>query len=404
MENFPNEIIENILLRLPGEVALQARRVCTTWKALLRNYKSRKPGFLVAVSLGDKGRFRQEFYYEDEHDHYQHAKINYYFTDKTLSKIEHHRSNAKIDWQIKDIIIGSCNGLACFSKAKKDVVGRVPFLICNPLTGEPVLLPYCDYLELYRDILTPWFPIRRSLTSGFGYCPLTDDYKVVHLYTVGGGHEWRFIGFIGHHVDAYSACVYANGALYWLPPDKYDIVAFDLEGEKFHSVPLPFYEDFVYANPSLLDRPKLLGGNNNLYLSFASFTTSDAYRTDIWVYKRDDINTGGTKECNLKLNDHNESSSFWVEEFSIPHQRNDNSHYYYYEPFAITKHNEVLLWSCRSIPSRTRLYCYDPRIATLKILWDDNAKCGEYIAASPHTHSLVSLKYLGETDVIYLKI
>ncbi|XP_026416358.1 F-box/kelch-repeat protein At3g06240-like [Papaver somniferum] len=193
-----------------------------------------------------------------------------------------------------DIMIGSCNGLACFSKSNKDVQS-VPFLVCNPLTGESILLPYNKLKYYTRTRITCG-----RLASGFGYCPLTDDYKFVtiyycheerkghvHVYTV-GGHEWRFIGFVGYHRFEHSTGIYANGTLYWLHQRDHDeVVAFDLEGEKFRSIPMPRYENFENKNGFLRFRRKLLGGNNNLYLAHMYHHAGSA---DIWVYKEHDIN------------------------------------------------------------------------------------------------------------------
>ncbi|XP_026428213.1 uncharacterized protein LOC113324094 [Papaver somniferum] len=296
-------------------------------------------------------------------------------------------------------------------------IKKGPFLICNPLTGESILIPYFNYSGLDRKVSS----IGRfsSLASGFGYCPSTKKYKVimihysdqmvahkgrVQVYTVGG--EWRHIGFIDRY-EFKSSGIHVNGALYWLHKNDYklqecEIVAFDLEAGKFHSIPVPPYEHFEDYERSRFCPIKLLGGTNNYYFAY----TSTNSRTDIWVYKRNNINSGGssytTKEqCKLKPSDHKESSSCWIKEFSIEHKA-DNL-YYEFEPFAVTRNNEVLMWYNRHIPFRTRLCCYDPKTLTLNKLWDDNAKGMVYVEAIPHTHSLVSLKELGETGVSYLK-
>ncbi|XP_026428214.1 F-box protein At2g23160-like [Papaver somniferum] len=162
-------------------------------------------------------------------------------------------------------MVGSCNGLACFRARGID-----RFLICNPLTGESIFHP--EFLE----------GIYHSVGSGFGYCPSTNSYKVVtifyhhrgeqkgyiHVYTIGG--KWRSIEYIGRRKFGYSTGIYANGALYWW--HQYDfyglkeseIVAFDLEGEKFHSILMPRFK-YEYSG-----QLKLLGENNNLYLAYTS--------------------------------------------------------------------------------------------------------------------------------------
>ncbi|KAI3890010.1 hypothetical protein MKX03_025751 [Papaver bracteatum] len=170
-------------------------------------------------------------------------------------------------------MVGSCNGLICFGRNDEDILGAVPFLICNPLTGESIFVPEYNYSELPRDLQIPKNPrlLYGSLAGGFGYCSSSKKYKVVtiyyhprdhkghvQIYTVGG--EWRYIGLIdGYKID-YCSGIYANGELYWLLKSNhlvpnYTIVAFNMEGEKFRRISLPHYKDF-----------KLLGGNNKLYL------------------------------------------------------------------------------------------------------------------------------------------
>ncbi|XP_026416053.1 uncharacterized protein LOC113311426 [Papaver somniferum] len=243
-------------------------------------------------------------------------------------------------------MVGSSNGLVCYAKYNVDAIGAVPFLVCNPLTGESVFLPEYNYSELPQDTSSSKkrFAYGR-LASGFGYCPSTKKYKVVTIY-------------------------YHDGALYWLHQNshkvqKCEIVAFDLEGEKFRRISLPRSEDFYYEYYGTGSPLQLLGGNNNLYLVHKFYTAS---RSDIWVYIKKD------------------------EKFQN-------------KTFAITRNNEVLLWYKHGIDLGWSLYCYDPKTSTLNKLWDDTAKgmkC-DHIEAIPHRQSIVSLKDLGETNVTFFK-
>ncbi|XP_026428153.1 F-box protein At3g07870-like [Papaver somniferum] len=283
MENLHSDLLENILSRLPTEPALHAKRVCTTWRAILRK-KTERSGFLFRFSHAEsKVRVRRQLFYEDEYDHYDHAKINYYHSDKTRSEIEHGIFFTST-FHPKDIIVGSCNYLVCFGKAVD--LGPVPSQICNPLTGECVFLPQYN---------TSKYP-GGSVSNGFGYFPKTNKYKVVtihfnhmnqeghiQVYTV-GGCKWRYVGFIScfdRDGYDYSSGVYANGALYWLhecvsgrlqEEEQSQIVAFYLEGETLRHIELP-----DSGSPD-----KLLGGNNNLYLVY---TNCESSCIDIWVYK-----------------------------------------------------------------------------------------------------------------------
>ncbi|XP_026416139.1 F-box protein At3g07870-like [Papaver somniferum] len=246
MEKLPMEILENILDRLPIETALQAKRVCKTWRILLR------------------------------------CK-----TDK--------------DYIYTNTLLGSCNGLVCFSP----FYGRNHFLICNPFTGEVVYVPKHNSMEQ-----------KLSCLSGFGYCHSTNEYKIVIMhnkfkvkvlvYTIGGG-GWRSKGSMDPIFTLNYSGIYANGALHW--QDRHDrIVAFDLENEKFHYIPLPLSKHDRY-NRSL----KLLGGNN-LYMVLTN--NDKPYCMDIWTCKRKSTNASANG-CDMKQNYNDTNSWDWIKEFSI---------------------------------------------------------------------------------------
>ncbi|XP_026416051.1 putative F-box protein At2g02030 [Papaver somniferum] len=416
MENLHSDIIENILSRLSIEAALHAKRVCTTWREILR-CKTEKPGFFFGLSRKvkreggvSKSRIsRKRFFYEDEYDHYDHAKMNYYHSYNTLSEIQHGRFITK--YLSRYIMVGSCHGLVCFRKSNEHTQGAIdPFLIRNPLIGELIVLPEYNYSDQLPTDISSTTPPTSRLTSGFGYCPSTNSYKVVTIYYYHGknkghvqvytvGREWRYIGFIvrPYSLDYFSG-IYANGALYWLH-DKVqncETVAFELEAETFDYIPLPSSVDSEYKDYSL-SVLHLLGANNKLYLFHKTYQAS---RTDIWVYMSNNtsIGTNNTitmKECNQEEKYHDRGSPCWIKRFSIRWEVP------FFTPFAITRSNEVLLWKCVG----PRLYCYDPNTSTLKRLWDGTAKGTkwDYVEAIPHRQSIVSLKDLGEKNVTSLK-
>ncbi|XP_026428154.1 F-box/kelch-repeat protein At3g23880-like [Papaver somniferum] len=282
MENLHSDFLENILSRLPTKEALHAKRVCTTWREILRK-KTERSGFLFAFFHAESNnKVRKQLFYGDEYDHYDHANINHYYSDRTLSKIQHGKCIMKSS--PRDIMVGSCNGLVLIGKYNRDALGLLPSLICNPLTRESVFLPDYSYSKYPQG----------HVSNGFGYSPSTNKYKVVTLhcnqnnhkghfqvYTIGG--KWRYIGSIrrfNHSSNAVdcSTGIYANGALHWLhKSDPYgqerQIVALDMESERFRYIALPLSDQ---------PPPKLLGGKNNLYLCY-TITDYVSYRTDIWA-------------------------------------------------------------------------------------------------------------------------
>ncbi|XP_026416144.1 F-box/kelch-repeat protein At3g23880-like [Papaver somniferum] len=192
MLNFPTEIIENILDRLPIEAALRAKRVCKTWSIFLRK-KTDKVGLLFAESYLDENR--NKLYYGDQYDPTR-GKMNYnYSYDNRLDKMR--KGKHFVGYGYMENMVGSCNGLVCIRSRYPEFVK--PFLICNPITGEVVYAPKPDK-SIAREC-------RPTDTSGFGYCHSKNEYKIVRMHYQGqkrshvlvysvGGSVWRSKGFI----------------------------------------------------------------------------------------------------------------------------------------------------------------------------------------------------------------
>ncbi|XP_026428078.1 F-box protein At3g07870-like [Papaver somniferum] len=283
MENLPACILGNILDRLPIETALQAKRVCKTWKMIL-HCKTDKIGLLLILSYHSDGEKKNELFYGD----YNRGKLICRYRYDAIDGMEDEKSIMGNNYV--DGMLGSCNGLVCFQRRQDHCFGQ-PFLVCNPLTGEIV------YVRPYTNTAAT------SQIRGFGYCHTTNEYKIVRMYmdcydtrkyyldckdpnnytvqvyTVGGG-IWRNKQSINfekiakkesiHISPEYAAGIYANGAIHWLhrrisyleyedytTAVDYKITAFDLENENFQIIPLPHLKDVKYKHPV-----ELLGGSN----------------------------------------------------------------------------------------------------------------------------------------------
>ncbi|MCL7031461.1 hypothetical protein MKW94_006432, partial [Papaver nudicaule] len=67
MENLDNnDVLENILFRLPFGVASQAKRVCKLWKTLLDNRRHNEVGFLFACHDNEDNKI--QLYFGEEYD------------------------------------------------------------------------------------------------------------------------------------------------------------------------------------------------------------------------------------------------------------------------------------------------------------------------------------------------
>ncbi|XP_026378261.1 putative F-box protein At1g52490 [Papaver somniferum] len=225
-KKFPSDIMLDIVSPLRHETIIHCKLVCKPWRDILNNikvgvlFRFGKPAFNFC--------YRGEQY--DDIDMHE----NYSYT--TLVEIDKHRP---VELEPLSDMVGSCNGLVCFSVRRKFTVAYDPIYICNPVTEEYVYLPTFNYDEPYDDLR-----VAGSFDCGFGYHRFMDEYKVVRIhgalrdfskrsqsrkvevYTLGSGHGWRDKGSIDHLL-VWDHGVCANGAIHWVEYRKNKIVAFD---------------------------------------------------------------------------------------------------------------------------------------------------------------------------------
>ncbi|XP_026417930.1 F-box protein At3g07870-like [Papaver somniferum] len=257
----PSDLTLNILTRLPADSVIQCKQVCKTWKDLLCQPSFPQAHLLhqlngncfsslsshtaanIPVGLLFSFTFRLEYgnqLYCGEYDSQTHNK---------LRKINQPPIAGKL-------VIGSCNGLICFSENKGFYVLE-PSYICNPITGEYVNIPgifHRGNIDGYSEFIM----------SGFGYHPSTNEYKIVRIhytkfthlgrvgvYTIGKGRGWRETGTTTHslrpsifqherYMPDYRSPfgTLANGALHWLNKEG-KIVSFDLAKENAYLLQSP---------------------------------------------------------------------------------------------------------------------------------------------------------------------
>lgn len=255
-------------------------------------------------------------------------------------------------------VIGSVNGLVCLHG-----YGDHTTCICNPLTKEYVLLPNVKNND--HNI---------HCSTGFGYLPLTNEYKVVEVYelwrepgftkvavyTLGSGNGWRSVGkFDNMFGEAYvEHSVFVNEALYWVDYVGGLVFVFDLAEEKFRKFstpPLPLEKaryDFSIG---------VIGAALYYAIRYYCQITGCIW-SDIWLQEKK-----------------NDEPLGWSEEFRLLGR----------EPLAFTKSGGVLYFDGSS------LGIYDAIASTSKKLVDSNA----FIQISPHKNTLVKLRELGEEDI-----
>ncbi|XP_026416195.1 F-box protein At3g07870-like [Papaver somniferum] len=371
MEDFHEDILSEILSRVPRESVLNCKLVSKTWNILL-SHRKLEVGILLCVASVRERNIQLHYGYYDEiiaitdDDHES-------FTYRTIEKTKHPVINKR---KVIDIMVGSCNGLVCFLVPHHRV--EDPVYICNPTSGEYVNLPRIN-------------SEKGLIVSGFGYNCSANNYKVirihypnkfcynfppsagrVQIYTLGGGDSrgWRNLEDIDYSL-AFNG-THLNGSLYWLEWLDQKIVVFDLAEEEFRLLP-PTPPCFIRAKGAYY-RLAVLGG----HLCFVHHKWEVG--VDIWSFKsKPTDNSAAVKGY---------ESWSWSLDFSVPFPylvtQSD-----YYKPFALTRNNEVLLWF-----NHTTLCCYDPKtdIFSNILVGDDELK---YLRGIPHVNSSVSLKALG---------
>ncbi|OMO90901.1 hypothetical protein COLO4_18783 [Corchorus olitorius] len=277
--NLPNDIIMEILYRLAGEDLVRLRCVSKDCRDLIdspdfvklnlsHSLKTNSHRFLI---LPRRGR---------NSDKYCNYIIDF-VSPETVQMIK--SSDILNDLEVKFPIIGSCNGLIAFETNNSD-----GFVICNPTTKK------------IRKVPPPPRHIPELVNYGFGYDPVSDDYKLVMMFQPFGLLEENvYGGFLTYIYSLKVGCwessfhetryctvfsqtsgILVNNALYWmldgLSIDDARLVAFDLTSERYRDVPLPLLDDQHYYY-SYMDIKELGGclcmiGHGGDYV-------------DIWVFK-----------------------------------------------------------------------------------------------------------------------
>ncbi|XP_008222633.1 PREDICTED: F-box protein CPR30-like [Prunus mume] len=232
----PEEILIDILLRLPVKSLVQFMCVCKSWSNLIesssfigrhlnRNVKNHGLTFLVGLECTEvKPKIRHSI-----------------FSNETFKATGLDMGGFGL--------YGSSNGLVCLSCKSLDL--DCPVTICNPSIMKFVRLPVtnvsCPPKYQYRCVLT------------FGFNSRLNDYKVVRLVTFIRGkkynevevyslstNSWKSIGVIPpwiYSLGWHSGHAVSDGIAYWImgqgEDDSFHLVSFDTGSEVFEQVLLP---------------------------------------------------------------------------------------------------------------------------------------------------------------------
>ncbi|KAF8016024.1 hypothetical protein BT93_H1546 [Corymbia citriodora subsp. variegata] len=239
-ESFPEDIIMEILLRLPAMSLMRFKCVCKGWRSLISDPAFAK-SHLQRLRAGDMISSQRIF------KTCPFETINYEALDGSIGSDDDHAvvksHDPRIDASSCPELVGSCDGLVCLS-----MEGRLA--LNNPTTKESRNLPRSGLLHL------------RELLQGFGYDSQSDDYKIVQGERSENGQDgfeiWQMEIFslkaaswkktqaqLERHLSLVhqERGVYWNGALHWLAKNEGKLetmISFNLSEEKFEQVlPIP---------------------------------------------------------------------------------------------------------------------------------------------------------------------
>ncbi|CAI9265492.1 unnamed protein product [Lactuca saligna] len=236
------ELILEIFTRLPSKSLLRFRSLSKSLYSIICS-----PDFIRMHTFKSPQKLLIK-----HRNHYKNEDIKNFYTLHSEDQLASCTSGGylsitptNIPYNRYSYIVGSCNGILCL----------------------------CDYLK--ENHVTLWNPsIRRNLNLadcplsgfriGFGFDPITDDYKIVSIPRYGGhsrrnaqssfvyamkrGANWRKIAFptsSSSYRVLPSAC-FVNGALHWVVVEResnnvrrFYILTFDLSTDAFGMISLP---------------------------------------------------------------------------------------------------------------------------------------------------------------------
>lgn len=279
--NLPDDVIVEILLRLPVKTLLRFKSVCKLWRALIGSERFIKQQYTWE---SNQERLLIRHYRPDE-ERYAYAL----YSDKMLSAYEE-PDHLQIPPSVASLM-GPLNGVFCLIS----ISGHMALL--NPAMRQFRRLPSVPqnrqpHLSSYDDLL------------GFGVDPLTGDYKIVSIQYFwneemdaphfpslvsvysSGTDSWRHfedVDLVNSSRCAYrSLCnTFLKGVYYWLTEfneSDVAILAFDICSEKFREIQVP-------------DCIKSKEGDLALYGDSVALLSCDVDRVDkcvdIWLMDQD---------------------------------------------------------------------------------------------------------------------
>lgn len=236
------DVILEILLRLPVKTLVRFKCVCKQWYTIIESQSFVNQHF---GQRSNQERLLVRHYNEDLHAYAL-------FVDDICSEFEE-PAHLQMPSMIFELL-GPVNGVFCVVGQSRDLA------LLNPATRQLKPLP-----ELPEVIVEPYLFFLDNVL-GFGFDPLTGDYKVVSIWYFWdisanaldchpiifvynlGSNSWRDLKDVGCFKSSYRACsslckTYLNGVYYWTMEfsntNVAAVLAFDMSTEKFQEIHVP---------------------------------------------------------------------------------------------------------------------------------------------------------------------
>ncbi|XP_050891593.1 F-box/kelch-repeat protein At3g23880-like [Lathyrus oleraceus] len=266
LPDLPEELVSDILLRLPVKSLLQFKCVCKSWKTLISDSQFAKNHLRISTSDPTMTNQQLVFSYRKPPWEIVSYPLKPLFQNPTTTAVKPVTLSYK-DEKIDCIIIGSCNGLLCLL----DSFPRYCVRLCNPCLR---LISKISSVPVSQDWLI--------MHCGFAYDQVNDKYKVLlvvrckkhdhqiftKIYTFGQDDSWRTIPNLPYDIHKVFG-KFVSGTLNFLLCNKNTFVSFDIEKETYMELLLPqnygHNNDYTYRAMSVLSDCLCVSECENLY-------------------------------------------------------------------------------------------------------------------------------------------
>ncbi|XP_055811994.1 F-box/kelch-repeat protein At3g23880-like [Solanum dulcamara] len=294
----PEELVTEILLRLPVKSLLKFRCVSKFWLNLVTSPEFVKTHLSITANNKDFTHHRLMFRLMGPKYSLKDCSLSTFLYDSITRTFD-------LDYPMKNscrfvAIVGSVNGLICLRIEEKDLV------IWNPSIRKFKKLP-----DSLGTISTTHF----HYMYGFDYDELADDYKVVRglrnfssnnscyievqMYSL-NSDSWRIIDHIMSEDLALHTGLFVNGKLHWVSKtsrdlhsyNDWDIISIDLADGKWGKVDKPCYGE---GDPNFTPYMVVLGSDFSVYCKHPETFAN------LWVMKTYGVRESWTKISNINV-------------------------------------------------------------------------------------------------------